>query len=282
MTLKAYPKINLYLKLVGIQHNNHHSYHLLESRFGLITSGVYDEIFISESSHDSIKGDFGCDWQKSSVFQALVALRKFYPIPPLRIEVQKRIPIGAGLGGGSSDAGVLLSALNQKFSINLNQAKLAQIAKSIGADVAFFTQGHRFAEVRGIGEIIEPKQILDSDMTDFEIFTPPIFCDTKQVYQCYIQMRQNKQIQFSAKNLFANLDNQTLFTHNCADLNDLFLPASTLYPQLLNIKKDLGDEWFFSGSGSSFFRPVRPINKSAKPTSFTESIDSTNTAQKRI
>lgn len=333
MTLKAFPKINLYLKIIG---KDSSAYHLLESRFVLVTSGVYDEIHIEaiDSSKDEICGAFGCDAESSSIALALRALRARYDFPRVRIEVQKRIPIGAGLGGGSADAGVVIRALMEEFGLGAGLANLdsravdsgaesglesgaksgganldsgalrgaessadssldsgarktrSMIAKEVGADVAFFVEGCECAEVEGRGEVITPLALARDDLREFEIYTPAIHCDTRAVYRQYAKMIESKEIAYSPKMRgkidsgkvdsskldFSAFSNREILAiaQKQGDapsvlnaLNDLFLPASVLYPKLLDVKKELGEGWYFSGSGSSFFRPIMPESKSA-------------------
>ena len=253
MILKAYPKINIYLKITSEQDN----YHILESRFALIRNTCFDEIEITESDNDRIQGDFGCDLEQNTIFKALQNLRKVCNFPPVKIEVIKRIPSGGGLGGGSSDSASVILGLEKMFNLNLSIAQKLEIGKKIGTDVLFFLSECEFAEVRGIGEIIEDKQIEKNDLCEFEIFTPKISCDTKKVYAKYRQMRQENKLSFSAQNLFANKSNALILQETIENLNDLFIPACEIYKELKDVKKELGDEWRFSGSGSSFFRAIK-------------------------
>lgn len=93
-------------------------------------------------------------------YQAAQALQKRGCRLGAAIEIDKRIPVAAGLGGGSSDAAAVLVALNDLWGCGLDQRELAGIAAGIGADVPFFIYGGA-ARVRGIGEIIEPLTPLD-------------------------------------------------------------------------------------------------------------------------
>ena len=303
MICKAYPKINLYLKIVAFNDG----YHLLESRFMRVCSNCYDEIEIVPYSYDKVIGEFGCAVEQSSVYKALQALRAISGVrfPPVRIEVAKHIPSGAGLGGGSADAGCVLRALIAHYgsdfvgegkalaeaffalaesgvldsrgtSLDSSRTKempssplpynLAMLAKSIGADVAFFLSGAMCAEVRGVGEEIVPLELDSDDIRQFEVFTPPLFCDTKRVYSAYRAMVQNKSHSFSPRQMFASKSNQEILSDDVSVfmLHDLFAPACAVSPQLLEIQKELGNGWFFSGSGSSFFRPIKNIQAESR------------------
>ena len=82
------------------------------------------------------------------------ALRRVKPeLPFVKIELEKRVPVGAGLGGGSSDAAATLKALNALFELGFSASELADIGATLGSDVPFFFSTGS-AEVRGRGEII--------------------------------------------------------------------------------------------------------------------------------
>lgn len=154
------------------------------------------------------------------------------------------------------------------------------MAKRIGADVAFFVSDVDFAEVGGVGEKITPHKIPSDDISEFEIYTPDIFCDTRAVYRQYRSMTEKQILKLSPKDMFADFSNQKVLdfgemqdlaqdgqatqrnSYACerfaslSALNDLFAPACALYPQLLEVAQELGEGWFFSGSGSSFFRAL--------------------------
>ena len=270
MLYKSYPKINLYLHILG---KTASSYHLLRSRFVRVVGDLYDEITISQAPKDSVLGNFPCAVEDSSVYRALRALRSIDGVcfPPVRIEVCKHIPSGAGLGGGSSNAGVVLAALISRYGAEFKgKAKqmhtyftspkspksplptaLSDLAKSIGADVAFFVSQVDCAEVSGIGECIEPCDTALSDIARFHIYTPKIACDTAQVYRHYAATSTPNP---HARDLSTLSNAAILASGDMASLNDLFAPACSLYKELESVAKELGSGWYFSGSGSSFFR----------------------------
>ena len=166
------------------------------------------------------------------------------------IEVDKKIPTFAGLGGGSSNAASYLIAMNEILDLNLEPKDLVQIARRVGADVSFFVCGFNSANVFGIGEGVE---FFDEKVLELEFFTPPIQCSTKAVYDEYRAMQNRGEAHFykNARELLAN-DSATLLQKNTINfLNDLYTPACKIYPQLRDFAKD---GYFFSGSGSSFFR----------------------------
>lgn len=258
MSYIIYPKLNIFLKIIG--HDG--SYHQLCSRFVLAKGALYDEMELSKSQSFTLKGDFGCDMEENLIFKAKCALKAYLlahtkeaeRLESLRVEVQKSIPKGAGLGGGSANAGVFLRAVNEFLALGLKESELLAIARDIGADVSFFASGESSANVSGRGEQIEP--FIESPLF-YEIYTPPIFCDSTKVYQRYATLIKERCISYS------NPPQEWLSSQSAhllslgipkEEMNDLFSPAIALYPALKDIASELGSEWYFSGSGSSFFR----------------------------
>ncbi|MBQ7738540.1 MAG: 4-(cytidine 5'-diphospho)-2-C-methyl-D-erythritol kinase [Desulfovibrionaceae bacterium] len=183
--------------------------------------------------------------------------------PALAINLIKDIPIGAGLGGGSSDAACLLKFLNSELEQPLTDAKLNNVAKEIGADVPFFLNP-KPSRIQGIGEIITP---VDLDLSAYTLIlvTPNFKIDTPWAYnqfdaqncaqkfdERYKSLTRNN---FSIKYLLsaASKTTSTLLSFD-NDLEQAVLPC---YPPLQALKKlifDLGAQAVaMSGSGSSIF-----------------------------
>jgi 4-diphosphocytidyl-2-C-methyl-D-erythritol kinase len=96
----------------------------------------------------------------------------------VRIHIEKRIPIGGGLGGGSSDAATCLLALNRLWELNLSLAQLAEIGLELGADVPVFVHGHA-AWASGIGEVL---QLLQIDEPIYVVIDPQVAVSTAQIF----------------------------------------------------------------------------------------------------
>lgn len=113
-----------------------------------------DTLWVEEADRDRIEG-----WDElpadNTISKALRLLREFADVPPLSIGLDKRIPCEAGLGGGSSDAGGLLRAVNRFAPIPYSPDQLREVARAIGVDTPFFLVGGR-ARGTGYGEIVEP------------------------------------------------------------------------------------------------------------------------------
>ena len=147
--------------------------------------------------------------------------------------------LGVDVGGTFTD----LLLVNEKSGLNLSKKELAKIGNKIGSDVAFFIYDIDTANVYGRGDIVEK---FDENLLDIEVFTPPIECSTPAVYKAYKERFFNpKNTDFDKQNSLVLLQNNTP-----TELNDLFQPALSLYPDLYKYM----DKGFFTGSGSSFFK----------------------------
>lgn len=112
--------------------------------------------------------------------KAYKALARDFEIPPVEIYLHKNIPVGAGLGGGSSDAAHTLIALNEMFGLGLSKSVLAEYAAKLGSDCPFFVYNEPMFAT-GRGEILEK---CNNIVTNFhiEVVTPDIFVSTKEAY----------------------------------------------------------------------------------------------------
>ncbi|MDT8272313.1 MAG: 4-(cytidine 5'-diphospho)-2-C-methyl-D-erythritol kinase, partial [Desulfomonilia bacterium] len=129
-------KINLYLKVLGKRVDGYH-----ELRTIMAPVSLFDEITIEEAPSGIHLSAEGCDCREEDNL-AYLAARSFLKHVPVAsgvsIAVKKNIPVGAGLGGGSSDAAGVLRGMNALFSVNLSREDLLSMAESLGADCPFF------------------------------------------------------------------------------------------------------------------------------------------------
>jgi 4-diphosphocytidyl-2-C-methyl-D-erythritol kinase len=253
MTIKAYAKVNIFLKIVGTRG----SYHELLSRFMRVDS-LYDTITFEKKEKPckefELKGEFSCDIEKNTIYKAYQLLLEQLQNKNLelffethRVVVEKKIPEFAGLGGGSSNAASFLNLTNEVLSLRIKQNELANLGAKIGADVPFFIYNFKSANVSGIGEVVEE---FKEEQLKIKTITPDIACDTAKVYTKY---RENYldtiKVDF-AKELAVLNSKEILQNYDAKELNDLFEPAKELYPKLKEYHKP---NWFFSGSGRTFF-----------------------------
>ena len=244
--MKSFAKINVFLKVVGTRGN----YHEILSRF-VLCEQLFDEIYFEKSNSFTIECD-NKEIKENIIQKAIDELKKAGFSNELdeffsshKIIINKQIPIGAGLGGGSSNAATFLLMVNDELNLNIKRENLMQIASKIGADVTFFVSGYKAANVSGIGEIIEE---FDDEVPNLNIFTPNVFCSTPMVYQ---EFRSNflQYIDVNAAKKMQNLKSKELLEiYKNEELNDLFAPCFKLYPQMNEFR-----DKFLSGSGSSVF-----------------------------
>ena len=244
--MKSFAKINVFLKVVGTRGN----YHEILSRF-VLCEQLFDEIYFERSNSFAIECD-NKDIKDNIIQKAIDELKRVGFSNELdeffsshKIIINKQIPIGAGLGGGSSNAATFLLMVNDELNLNIKRENLMQIASKIGADVTFFVSGYKAANVSGIGEIIKD---FDDEVPNLNIFTPNVFCSTPMVYQ---EFRSNflQYIDVNAAKKMQNLKSAELLEiYKNEELNDLFAPCFKLYPQMNEFR-----DKFLSGSGSSVF-----------------------------
>lgn len=175
--LPAPAKINLFLHIVGRRPDG---YHLLQTAFRLIDWG--DEITLERRSDGVIRRSTdvpGVPPESDLVVRAARALQAASGSTwGADIGVLKRIPMGGGLGGGSSDAATVLIGLNRMWGCGLSRARLQEIGLALGADVPFFIFGETaFAE--GVGEALQP---LSVPPAWYVMVAPDAFVPTAEIF----------------------------------------------------------------------------------------------------
>lgn len=251
MIEKSYAKVNIFLKIVGKRGN----YHLLASRFVKVYN-LFDVISFEKAKCENfvLDGNFSCEMNKNSIYKSYLALKDFAGVEEFfknhKVVVDKKIPEFAGLGGGSSNAATFLNMVNKACNLNLSKDELAKIGSKIGSDVPFFIYDFASANVSGVGEVVEEFQ---EDCLNIEVFTPKIECNTAEIFKLFRE-KFYKEFSLDEVNLlFKQGSKEILKSFSINFANDLYKVAKTLYPQLKEYEKN---GWFFSGSGSSFFRIV--------------------------
>jgi 4-diphosphocytidyl-2-C-methyl-D-erythritol kinase len=152
----ANAKINIGL---NITEKRPDGYHEIETVFYPVK--LYDVIEITDApaTHFVLKGmPVPGNLEDNLCLKAFSMLAADFELPPQQITLLKNIPIGAGLGGGSSDAAFLLKLVNDKFKLNLSAATLKSYARKLGADCPFFIENKPMFAT-GIGDVLEPVAI---------------------------------------------------------------------------------------------------------------------------
>jgi 4-diphosphocytidyl-2-C-methyl-D-erythritol kinase len=252
-TIKAYAKINIFLKITG--HKD--GYHTLLSRFMRVNS-LYDIISLvpHQSSDFIIEGCGDVEINSNTIYKAYEKLYEYTKSSELleffqnhKVVVDKKIPSQAGLGGGSSDSASFMRLVNDVCSLNLSTQELSKIGSTIGADLPFFIHNFNSANVSGFGEIVED---FEEDILDIEIFTPNIGCNTAEVFKQF-KKEYLENIDINSFSNWENIKSKTLLEQikNPSLLNDLYMASCDICPKLSD---NAPKGWYFSGSGSSFFR----------------------------
>lgn len=154
LTLPAPAKLNLFLHVTGRRADG---YHELQTAFQFIS--LYDDLTLSPLPRGEVRRLGGwtgvAEADDLALRAARLLVRRYKPATGVGIEIDKRIPAGAGLGGGSSDAATVLVALNRLWRLDLDVAELTVAALELGADVPVFVAGHA-AWAEGVGERLTP------------------------------------------------------------------------------------------------------------------------------
>jgi 4-diphosphocytidyl-2-C-methyl-D-erythritol kinase len=179
-------KLNLFLHITGRRDDG---YHLLQSVFQFLDFG--DEIYIETRQDGAIHRLNtlpGVAPEQDLVVRAARLLQQHSGCRlGADIRVVKQLPMGGGLGGGSSDAATVLVALNRLWDINLPVMELAQLGLQLGADVPVFVHGHA-AWAEGVGEILQPVELPEPwylvVIPPVEVSTAKIFSDPQLTRDC--------------------------------------------------------------------------------------------------
>jgi len=255
--IRAPGKINLGLRIVGRRDDG---YHLIDTIMAPVS--LYDKIEITKGRRPSA-GTPGsrllsvtCDHltvppgKKNIVYRAAELMMASGKIQqPVKIHIQKQIPVGAGLGGGSSDAAATMMGLNRLFNIGYSASKLKALALSLGADVPFFID-RRPARARGVGERLSPIPRLP--WVWVIILFPGFSISTAWAYG-KLRVKLTKPI---ANTSITRLINRRIDLGKLL-VNDLEIVALARYPRIGQLKAKLiaagAEGALMSGSGSAVF-----------------------------
>lgn len=173
-------KINLYLNIVGKYSGGFHQIESIVERVSL-----FDEIDIQIKKDHSIKitsNQKSLETDQNLVVKAAKLIKKKCKISfGFDFYLKKNIPIGSGLGGGSSNAASTLIGLNTVLDLDLSQKKLYELGAKLGSDVNFFISQSSFALLQGRGEKVKPLEI-NKKFRHFIIW-PGVSVSTKNVYK---------------------------------------------------------------------------------------------------
>lgn len=243
-------KINIGLNVIERRADGFHNIETLMVPFALtdnlklnVNKSIYAKKF--ELVIDGLAIDGALD--SNLVSRAYYLLNADFTLPPVKATLEKKIPMGAGLGGGSADCAFAISALNKMFDLKLSVQQMQKYASMLGSDCAIFVE-NKPAIATSRGEVL---QVVNIDLSDYKllIVKPQVHVNTAQAYK----MLTPQTPQYSIKNML-----------NCKPeewrnkiTNDFEEPIFTLHPTLRKIKEQMyatGAAYAsMSGSGSAIY-----------------------------
>jgi 4-diphosphocytidyl-2-C-methyl-D-erythritol kinase len=258
VAVRAGAKINLYLR---VRRRRPDGYHDIETVFHGIE--LCDELVFQSTTAgfrllarfaEGVSGALPVAGD-NLVVRAARALAPEERGPGARASLVKRIPVGAGLGGGSSDAAATLVALNRLWNLDLGSDELRSLARSLGSDVTYCLSGGT-ALGRGVGDRLEPLSVAGPLWLVLGISHEPL--STADVYARWRAVRPRHQ---GSQRLVDALSAGDIEGVAAGLHNDLELPATTLRPELERSKRALLDAGALgacmSGSGPTMFALAR-------------------------
>lgn len=241
MKIEAFAKVNFTLEVFGVRTDGYHALRSL-----VVPISLSDTLEVSAA--DSLSSDTGY-----ADDLCLKAARVLDPTRGARIKVEKRIPAGGGLGGGSADAAATMHVLNELWQLNRSREDLADVGAQIGSDVPALTLGGPVL-MEGRGEKVAPFPFPAKPL-NLVIVNPGIHVSTKDVFAIYRpRVADDSSILY---NMRSALESGDLNRIAAAFVNDLQEPAIRLHPRIadamtsLRVAGALGVT--MSGSGSSVF-----------------------------
>ena len=251
MKIKAYGKVNISLDVVGKREDGYHLLSMIMQNIDL-----YDEIEVEKQECGIIlecnKSYVPVDNRNLAYKAAEIFKERYDIVDGVKINIEKNIPVSAGLAGGSTDAAAVLKVMNKLFNVNATEEELMELGLKLGADIPYCIHGGT-ALCEGIGEIITPiKPFRDKIVV---LVKPAFGVSTKEVYKNFnlekvkqhpktaeiINAIENDDLNFVASNMKNLLENVTLRKHKV----------------LIKIKEDMirlgAIGSMMSGSGPSVF-----------------------------
>lgn len=244
MKAKAYAKINLAIKVLGVREDGYHELEMVMENINL-----YDKLTFSKSDKIHVRtSEYVCEEQDNIVYKAAHLIKQKYNVNEgIDIYIKKNIPSNAGLGGGSSDAACTIWVLNKMWKLNMKMEDMASIANALGSDVLFFLY-NSLSLIKGRGDIIIPINKYFEEKAI--LIKPKLSVSTKKVYEMCDNTVNDKEV----SKLIENIESENAYDYMFNDLEDACMKA---YPEynLQEIKQHMAlygaKKVMMSGSGSS-------------------------------
>lgn len=257
-------KVNLGLQ-VGLRHKN--GYHDIETCFLALPSPA-DTLTIQYEKHSAHQAGsvrvncatHGIDPYNNTLTKAFSLYSAVSPLPfSITVDLEKKVPHGAGLGGGSANAAVFLTFLDTlatEAEVAPMGLALYDIAAKVGADVPFFLSGKKIARATGIGDKLEPcaNPVEGSFMV---LVCPPVAVSTPWAYAALDALRENLQEEQNLHLTSSRQEAKTCFANGFSLHNDFEEVVFPAYPELAQLRDVLlhfgAETALLSGTGSSVF-----------------------------
>lgn len=248
---KARAKINLNLEILGKREDG---YHNIESVFQKIS--LYDEIYISKNQTNNFELETNIkelNDNENIVYKAYISLKEKFPsITGVSVKINKKIPMQAGLAGGSTDCASFILGMNKLFNLNLSENEIENIGKKLGADVVPCLY-NRAIMSEGIGDKVT--QINTNFKYYILVIKPEVSCSTKEMYEKLDS--QNKFMYYNkSKNIIKALENNNIEVL-CDNLYNAFEEVVEPKEIIKNLKFELINlgaiNSLMTGSGSAVY-----------------------------
>ena len=242
----AHFKINLGLYVTEKRPDGFHNletvFYPVDNLCDTIEMDAADEVIFEMTG-----GDFTADAEKNLCVKAFRLLQEKYHLPGATIRLEKKIPSGAGLGGGSSDAATVLKLTKNIFNLQISNNLLKEYAATLGSDVAFFIDNVP-SYATGKGEILTPIPV-DLSQKVISVFKPDVSVSTAEAYALVTPL--------SGRPFLKNLIREPIERWKYLIVNDFEKSVFQKFPILANIKNkyyELGADYAaMSGSGSALY-----------------------------
>ena len=257
LSLNSYAKLNLYLEVLKKRKDNYHNIKTVFERIDLadqiiLKSRRDKKINIICNSSQVPRGSLNLAYRSAKILQDNFNIDK-----GVDIKIIKRIPVAAGLGGGSSNAAVVLLGLNKLWKLNLSKSRLIHFARKIGCDIPFFIYDIPFAKGSSRGDKIEPLESLKDAKLWHILVVPKIKVSTPLIYKKWdaystlaphlpaaqkqgtVEKVGLTRPKYSVKILTLALLKKDLALLGAALFNSLERITTKLYPQISQIKRSL-------------------------------------------
>ncbi|MDD2259504.1 MAG: 16S rRNA (adenine(1518)-N(6)/adenine(1519)-N(6))-dimethyltransferase RsmA [Acholeplasmataceae bacterium] len=239
---KAYAKLNLSLEVTGVSGK----YHDLESI--VVPINLYDTLLFELADKDEVVSNI--EIENNNIYGAIKLFKDTFNInQQVKITVDKKIPIGYGLGGSSADISATLRGLNRLFKLNKSLSELEPLANKLGSDTLFCLYNKR-AFIYGRGDKI---RFYDSkEKLKFLVIYPEVSLQTKEVFKVFDNLNE-KRAYHGFESYLINEDYDNLMLNM---KNDLLTASLKINESLKNLHESLSNEGLkihMSGSGSALF-----------------------------